>query len=104
MRTRSASEGKPFSVEWSRRTGTSTSLPTTVPRHRHPGAGGKVSGPFGRHPQAPGATRTMMTSTHSYRGYVFATRYHAEDPAYLVDFPDVPDIITSGSTLPEAYR
>jgi len=26
------------------------------------------------------------------------------EPAYTVDFPDVPDIITSGATLPEAFR
>ena len=44
-----------------------------------------------------------MKTTHEYRGYIFIVTYHAEDPAYLVDFPDFPDIITSGSTLAEAF-
>jgi predicted RNase H-like HicB family nuclease len=45
-----------------------------------------------------------MTTTHDYRGYVFTITYQAQEPAYSVDFPDVPDIITSGITLPEAFR
>jgi predicted RNase H-like HicB family nuclease len=44
-----------------------------------------------------------MTTTHEYRGYVFTIRYHAEEPAYMVDFPDVKEIITSGETLAEAF-
>jgi predicted RNase H-like HicB family nuclease len=44
-----------------------------------------------------------MTTTHAYRGYVFTIRYLPEDPIYTVDFPDVPDIITSGETLPGAF-
>jgi predicted RNase H-like HicB family nuclease len=44
-----------------------------------------------------------MTSTHEYRGYVFTITYQAQEPAYIVDFPDLPDIITSGSTLTEAF-
>jgi predicted RNase H-like HicB family nuclease len=44
-----------------------------------------------------------MTSTHEYRGYVFTLTYQAQEPAYTVDFPDLPDIITSGSTLTEAF-
>ncbi len=44
-----------------------------------------------------------MKTTHEYRGYIFTVTYHAQEPAYLVDFPDVPDIITSGSTLAEAF-
>ena len=45
-----------------------------------------------------------MKSTHEYRGYVFTVTYEARDPAYVVDFPDIPDIITSGQTLDEAFR
>ena len=45
-----------------------------------------------------------MKTTHEYRGYVFTVTYEARDPAYLVDFPDIPDIITSGHTLDEAFR
>jgi predicted RNase H-like HicB family nuclease len=44
-----------------------------------------------------------MTTHHEYRGYVFAIDYQAEEPAYTVDFPDFPDIITSGRTLAEAF-
>ena len=45
-----------------------------------------------------------MTTTHEYRGYVFTIAYQPQAPAYTVDLPDVPDIITSGATLPEAFR
>ncbi|MGH8060173.1 MAG: type II toxin-antitoxin system HicB family antitoxin [Candidatus Entotheonellia bacterium] len=45
-----------------------------------------------------------MTTTHEYRGYVFTITYQPQEPAYTVDFPEVPDIITSGVTLPEAFR
>jgi len=44
-----------------------------------------------------------MTTHHEYRGYVFAITYQADEPAYTVDFPDFPDIITSGRTLAEAF-
>jgi predicted RNase H-like HicB family nuclease len=44
-----------------------------------------------------------MTTTHEYRGYVFTIAYQAKDPAYVVDFPDIADIITSGDTLAEAF-
>jgi predicted RNase H-like HicB family nuclease len=44
-----------------------------------------------------------MSTNHEYRGYVFTITYHAKEPAYTVDFPDVPDIITSGTTLAEAF-
>lgn len=44
-----------------------------------------------------------MTTTHDYRGYIFTASYHAKDPAYLVDFPDFPEIITSGETLSKAF-
>jgi predicted RNase H-like HicB family nuclease len=45
----------------------------------------------------------MTETTHEYRGYVFSIRYEAHDPAYTVEFPDIPEIITSGDTLPEAF-
>ena len=44
-----------------------------------------------------------MTTTHEYRDYVFTIAYQAKEPAYVVDFPDIPDIITSGGTLAEAF-
>jgi predicted RNase H-like HicB family nuclease len=45
----------------------------------------------------------MIESNHEYRGYVFTLRYHAQTPAYTADFPDFPEIITSGATLAEAF-
>lgn len=45
-----------------------------------------------------------MTTAHEYRGYVFTIRYQPHEPAYLVDYPDLPDIITSGETLAEAFE
>ncbi|MGO9463497.1 MAG: type II toxin-antitoxin system HicB family antitoxin [Isosphaeraceae bacterium] len=45
----------------------------------------------------------MITSHHDYRGYVFTIEYQARDPVYTVEFPDLPDIITSGATLSEAF-
>lgn len=44
-----------------------------------------------------------MTTTHEYRDYVFTIAYQPQDPVFTVDFPDVPDIITSGQTLAEAF-
>lgn len=44
-----------------------------------------------------------MKTTHEYRGYVFSVAYEAKDPAYVVEFHDIPDIITSGRTLGEAF-
>jgi predicted RNase H-like HicB family nuclease len=44
-----------------------------------------------------------MKTTHEYRGYVFTIAYQAQEPAYTVDFPDIPEIITSGETLSEAF-
>jgi predicted RNase H-like HicB family nuclease len=38
---------------------------------------------------------------HTYRGYVFTIEH--DPPGYIVDFPDFPDIITSGSTMEQAY-
>lgn len=45
----------------------------------------------------------MTTTTHEYRGYVFMIHYRPDEPAYTVRFPDLPDIITSGDTLAEAF-
>jgi len=44
-----------------------------------------------------------MKTTHEYRGYVFTVTYQAKEPAYVVDVPDIPDIITSGPSLGEAF-
>jgi predicted RNase H-like HicB family nuclease len=44
-----------------------------------------------------------MRTMHSYRGYVFTITYYPNDPAFTVEFPDIKDIITSGSTLSEAF-
>jgi predicted RNase H-like HicB family nuclease len=45
----------------------------------------------------------MTTTMHSYRGYVFTIEFDPDPPGYIVDFPDLPDVITSGSTLSEAF-
>ena len=45
-----------------------------------------------------------MKTTHEYRGYVFSVAYAPKDPAFVVTFPDVPDIITSGHSLTDAFR
>ena len=45
----------------------------------------------------------MTPTLHSYRGYVFRIEYDPDDPAYIVDYPDIRNIITSGSTLSEAF-
>ncbi len=44
-----------------------------------------------------------MITHHEYRGFVFAIRYQAQEPAYTVSFPDFPEIITSGDTLTIAF-
>jgi predicted RNase H-like HicB family nuclease len=44
-----------------------------------------------------------MTTSHEYRGYIFSITYQPEEPAYTVDFLDLPDVITSGDTLAEAF-
>ena len=44
-----------------------------------------------------------MKTTHEYRGYVFTVTYEATDPAYVVDFRDIPDVIASSHTLGEAF-
>ena len=45
----------------------------------------------------------MTTTRHEYRGYVFTIEYHAEEPAYVVELADFPEIITSGNALAEAF-
>ena len=45
----------------------------------------------------------MIVTHHEYRDYVFTIAYQARNPAYLVNFPDFPDIITSGATLALAF-
>ncbi len=45
----------------------------------------------------------MTATLHSYRGYVFRIEYDADDPVFIVDFLDIPDIITNGSSLSEAF-
>jgi predicted RNase H-like HicB family nuclease len=45
----------------------------------------------------------MTATTHEYRGYVFSIRYEPKEPAYTVDFHDIPEIITSGDSLAEAF-
>lgn len=47
--------------------------------------------------------KTMMTTTHEYRNYVFRIVYCPEEPAYTVEFFDIPEIVTSGDTLSEAF-
>ncbi|MBI3464949.1 MAG: type II toxin-antitoxin system HicB family antitoxin [Planctomycetes bacterium] len=44
-----------------------------------------------------------MSTTHVYRGYVFTISYQPEEPAYSVQFADIPEVITSGDTLAEAF-
>jgi predicted RNase H-like HicB family nuclease len=44
-----------------------------------------------------------MTTTHEYRDYVFRITYSPHDPSYVVEFPDIPEIITSGYSLDEAF-
>lgn len=44
-----------------------------------------------------------MKSIHEYRNYVFSVIYEARDPAYVVEVADFPDILTSGSSLSEAF-
>ena len=44
-----------------------------------------------------------MTTTHTYRSYLFTIDYQPARPVYAVTFPDIPEIITSGDTLPEAF-
>ena len=44
-----------------------------------------------------------MITSHDYREFMFTITYHPKEPAYSVDFPDIPDIITSGDTLAEAF-
>jgi predicted RNase H-like HicB family nuclease len=45
----------------------------------------------------------MIVSTHSYRDYVFTISHESSEPGFTVDFPDIPEIITSHETLPGAF-
>ena len=45
----------------------------------------------------------MMTTTHVYRGFVFTITYRVDEPGYVVRYADIPEIITSGATLTEAF-
>ena len=45
----------------------------------------------------------MIDTTHCYRDFVFYIRYLPQDPVYSVDFPNCPEIITSGATLSQAF-
>ena len=44
-----------------------------------------------------------MQTNHEYRGYVFTIHYQPAEPVYTVDYPDFPEIITSGATLSDAF-
>jgi len=44
-----------------------------------------------------------MKTTHEYRGYIFTVAYQPPEPAYTVDFPDIPGIVTSGQSLADAF-
>ena len=44
-----------------------------------------------------------MTTSHEYRGYVFTIADRSQGPGYSVDYPDIPEIITSGESLTEAF-
>jgi predicted RNase H-like HicB family nuclease len=56
-----------------------------------------------RHSAAVGGFADIIPTHHQCRGYVFKIEYQAQRPAYTVDFPDFPEIITSGATLAEAF-
>jgi predicted RNase H-like HicB family nuclease len=45
----------------------------------------------------------MIVTTHSYRGYVFTISHDSREPGYTVDFPDIPETITSQDTLAGAF-
>jgi len=45
----------------------------------------------------------MIVSTQSYRDYVFTISHEPSEPGFTVDFPDIPEIITSHETLPGAF-
>lgn len=42
-------------------------------------------------------------TVHEYRCYVFQIDYQADDPAYIVEFADFPEIVTSGESLSHAF-
>jgi predicted RNase H-like HicB family nuclease len=53
------------------------------------------------YPETAGGIESLKT-THEYRGYVSTVTCASQNPAYVVECSDIPDIITSGYTLPEA--
>ena len=44
----------------------------------------------------------MVVTTQSYRGYVFTISHDPDEQGFAVDFPDIPEIITSHDTMPPA--
>ncbi len=44
-----------------------------------------------------------MMTTHEYREYAFTISHVNNETAYTVDYPDFPEIITSGDTLTGAF-
>lgn len=59
--------------------------------------------PSERHPQSPEGVGPVIVSTQSYQGYVFTISHDPFEPGYTVDFPDIPQIITSADLLPGAF-
>lgn len=49
-------------------------------------------------------SESIIETMHTYRGYMFSIHYAPKDPSFTVDYPDLPEIITSGNTLPEAFE
>lgn len=45
----------------------------------------------------------MIVSSHSYRDYVFTISSEPGEPGFTVDFPDIPEIITSHPTMAGAF-
>jgi len=46
----------------------------------------------------------MKPTLHEYRGYVFRILYApGDETAWLVEYPDFPEIITSGNSLQDAF-
>lgn len=45
----------------------------------------------------------MKRTTHDYRGSVFTIEFEPDRPGHSVVFPDLPDMITGGSTIAEDF-
>ncbi len=52
----------------------------------------------------PTNTKSKPKLFGEYLGYAFKISYLIRDKNYSIDFPDIPEIITSGSTLDEAFH